>query len=544
MHQADISSPAKRVLGEILRHQAEYVGDAEFLVDETRRLSFSAADDLGDRHANAYRELGVGQGDTVALLMHNSADMGVTSFGVNRAGGIWSPASTEYRGEWLGHLLTSSRANVLVVDDDLWPSVSALPEIPFQHIVVRGSSDAVRQEALKGVTVHDFATFDQYDPRRFEIDARYSDTNAVLWTSGTTGPSKGVMQSHNAWVAACQGQNESWRNVRDGDRFYCCLPMYNSGGWLMNIYPALLSGVAACIDERFSASNFWQQIRRHGATHSIVLGTMITYLLEQPPQPDDADNPLRTLVMVPALPQLMQPFMQRFGIETVGSGLGQSEAMGVTLYCSDWPLKPGSCGYVHADTQVEVKLLDDDDREVPVGEVGELCARASEPYRLYNGYFGEPERTLEAWRNQWHHTGDLARVDEDGELFFVDRKKDSLRHGGRNLSTFEVEHIAAKFPGIQHVAAVGVKLKEMDDKEEELMICIVPSDGVSIDPLEFCKFMDANAPYFFVPRYVQLLDEMPLTPTSKIQKYKLRQKGVDETTWDRLREASDWKPTR
>jgi carnitine-CoA ligase len=543
MLQAKLGDATDRILGNVLRSQAEAIGDDAYLVEDGSRLTYAAVDELADRHANAYAGLGIKAGDTVAFLMHNSVDLAVTSFGVNRLGAIWSAVSPEYRGEWLGELLRSVRSTVLVIDGDLWPAVAALPAMPFRHIVVRGPGERVRAEAPSSVMIHDFTDLDCSDAARFDVNVHYGDTSAILWTSGTTGKTKGVMQSHNVWIAYSQRHNEVYRDgLREGERFYGCIPMYNSGGWIMNVYPALISGVQACIDKRFSVSDYWNRLRHFDAHHTILLGTMPLYLAQQPTRDDDADNPLRTAVINP-LPRALSDFMTRFGIERACSGFGQSEIMGATVYRSDWPLKPGSSGYVRDDDLVETRLLDDDDNPVGDGEVGEICIRPREPFAIFNGYYDEPQKTNEAFRNLWYHTGDLARRDGDGELFFADRKKDSLRHKGRNINSFEVEHIARQYPGVTDVAAVGVRLTDLEH-EEELRICLLVSDGATVDPLDFCRFMDANAPYFFVPRYVDVLSDFPLTPTGKVQKFKLREKGIDESTWDRAKDATDWSPTR
>jgi crotonobetaine/carnitine-CoA ligase len=192
---------------------------------------------------------------------------------------------------------------------------------------------------------------------------------------------------------------------------------------------------------------------------------------------------------------------------------------------------------------VETKLLDEFDREVPDAAIGEFCVRPREPFTVFNGYHGIPHTTLQTFRNMWHHSGDLGRRDADGELFFVDRKKDSLRHKGRNTSTFEVEHIARKFSGVADAAAVGVPVANAKF-EEELMIFLKRIPGVEIKPLEFCRHMDANAPYFFVPRYIEILDEFPATPTNKVQKFKLRERGLGPQTWDREIHGDGWAPTR
>lgn len=534
-------SQSQSVVG-VLADHAERFGDRGYLVDGDRSWTYGEVDQLADRHAQAYSALGVAKGDTVAFYMENSAEQAITAFGANRLGAIWSPANTDYRGEWLATNLADIHSDVLVVDAHLLPRVLELPYSGFKHIVVNGVADCA---APAGATLHDFASLAEHPAVRPNQRADASDTTAVLWTSGTTGKSKGVMQSNSTWLLWSRRHNEEYRGgVHEGERFYGCTPMYNSGGWIMNIYPALVSGLTACIDRKFSVSGFWDRLRFYGAHHVMTLGTMHLYLFQAPRRDDDADNPLRTMMMNPVIPQILKPFMTRFGIERVFGGFGQSEVMGATKYHSDMPdLKPGSCGYVVDDDPIETRILDEDDKPVGVGETGEICVRPRVPCSIYSGYFRQPEATIEAWRNLWHHTGDLGRVDADGELFFVDRKKDSLRHKGRNTSTFEVEHIARQFPGVGQVAAYGIKLRELEF-EEEMMIAIAPVDGAVVDPLEFCKFIDSKAPYFFVPRFVEIFGELPMTPTNKIQKFKLRERGVTAATWDRERDAGVWTPTR
>ncbi|MXP23506.1 AMP-binding protein [Gordonia sp. HNM0687] len=535
-----LNNLAHRIPVDVLRLQAEERSEQVFLRDADTSLTYGEVDALADRFAKGFSDLGVGVGSRVALFMDNSADLAVTAFGVNRAGGVWSPFSTEYRGDWLAELFRASKAEVLVVEAHHLAEVAKLNDLPFKHVIVRGSGGS----ELEGVVSHDFADLAKNERWEGSITHDPLDTSAVLWTSGTTGRSKGVMQPHAVWMLWAQRHNDVFRKVQGpGEVFYYPMPMYNSGGWVMNIFPALVSGGTACIDSRFSVSDYWDRIRHFGAEHTMTLGTMHIYLMNQPPKPDDADNPLRSLVMAPIVPQIMKPFMERFGVERIAAGFGTSEVMGATLYTSDMPLKSGSSGYTVDDDLVETRLLDHNDAEVGVGEVGEFCVRPRVPGSLFSGYLDEPEKTIEAFRNLWFHTGDLGRRDEDGELFFVDRKKDALRHKGRNTSTFEVEHIALRHPDVANAAAVGVKLADLEH-EEELMLVLQPNEGAVIDPLEFCKFIDENAPYFFVPRYVKIVQDFPMTPTGKIQKYVLRDFGVTSDTWDRTKEAPDWAERR
>jgi crotonobetaine/carnitine-CoA ligase len=190
---------------------------------------------------------------------------------------------------------------------------------------------------------------------------------------------------------------------------------------------------------------------------------------------------------------------------------------------------------------VELALLDDEDREVAPGEAGELCVRPTEPYALFNGYFGDPEATLRAFRNLWYHTGDLMRRDEEGDWFFVDRKADFIRYKGRNLSSFSVEAAVAAHPDVAEVAAHGIPAQELES-EAELKIAVVRKPGARVTAEELARFVNDTAPYFFVPRYVEFLDALPHTPTGRVQKYLLRARGVTPETWDAV--AAGFRVTR
>jgi crotonobetaine/carnitine-CoA ligase len=325
------------------------------------------------------------------------------------------------------------------------------------------------------------------------------------------------------------------RGASEGDAFYCCVPLFNSGGWSLNIFSALASGLPIGVDTSFSVTEFWDRCRLYGATHILTLGTMHIFLWQAPPRDDDADNPVRLGGCVPLPHEIVGPFKERFGIETIWQGFGQSEMMGWTLCDTtrqDW--KPNSCGIVRSD--LEVKLFDEDDREVPVGEVGEVCVRPKEPEVMFAGYFGRPEVTLAAYRNLWYHSGDLARFDEDGEMFFVDRKTDYMRFAGRNISSFDVENTLLGHPAVKEVAAHGIPVPDMES-ESELMVSVVLAPGATATHEELARYVNDNAPYYLVPRYIELVDELPYTPTGRVQKYLLRDRGVTPATWDRVEQG-------
>ena len=359
-------------------------------------------------------------------------------------------------------------------------------------------------------------------------DLHYGDTASILWTSGTTGRAKGVMQSHNVWLrAAWNGAHTS--GLREGDVIYNCLPMYQSAAWVANVFRALVCGVPCAIDARFSASDFWQRCRHYDASMVFTLGAMHMFLWNAPERDDDSDNPVRVASMIPMPAELEGPFKERFGIEAIVQGYGQSEVMTLMARTPGKTWKANSLG--GPQPGIEVKVLDDEDFEVPTGETGELCVRPTLPYAIFNGYFKDPEATLRSFRSLWYHTGDLVRRDDDDEYFFVDRKADFIRFKGRNISSFHVEAVVGAHPAVAEVAAHGVT-SELLEAEAELKVVVVLKPGEDLSPEELARFVNDNAPYFFVPRYVEFVAELPHTPTGRVQKFVLRERGVTPDTWD------------
>jgi crotonobetaine/carnitine-CoA ligase len=364
----------------------------------------------------------------------------------------------------------------------------------------------------------------------------YGDTCAILWTSGTTGKSKGVMQSYNAWICAIQEGASRFYNSIDGDIMYCVLPLYNSGAWITSILRALLEGITVVIEPKFSVHAFWDRIRHFGATQTFAIGAMGVFLLNSPARDDDADNPLRVAQIVPMPADRWQEFEQRFGVELLRSGLGQSECLSVTRQLGNPEnIPPHSIGF--PNPALDVALLDDEGKPVADGETGELAVKPKQPYLIFNGYFDDEEATSKAYHGDWYRTGDLARKDPaTGAYYFADRKKDAIRYGGRNISTLEVESVAIRHPAVKEVAAYGITCAEVDS-EQELKLSVVVEPGQGFECEQLCAFINANAPYYFVPRFIQVVESLPYTPTNKLQKFKLREAGNDENTWDLKRSS-------
>jgi crotonobetaine/carnitine-CoA ligase len=340
------------------------------------------------------------------------------------------------------------------------------------------------------------------------------------------------MQHHNAWVRAAENSNRDF-GTGPSDVVYNCMPLYNSAAWVANILRALVAGVPCALDARFSVKEFWDRIRHFDATQTMTLGAMHMFLWAEPARADDADNPLRMANMVPMPEPLVKPFCERFGLEGIVQGFGQSEIM-LLLSRKDTPAKrwkPNALGALSFG--VDLRMLDEEGNEVAPGEVGEFCVRETTPHTIFNGYFAAPEATAAAYHGDWYRTGDLGIRDADGDFFFVDRKKDVIRYKGRNVSSVQVEGVALRHPAVQGAAVYGVPSKELGS-EHEIKLDVLLRPGAALEAADLARFINTHAPHFCVPRYIEFVTELPYTPTNKVQKYKLRERGVPPGTWDRM----------
>lgn len=528
MNLLDLEDPKTRVFSKILRDQAKNNGNTEFLVNDEVRITFAEADAISDSLAGGLEKLGVAKGDRVALFMSSRPEMVLLTLAINKLSAIWIPICTDYRGDWLIDTLRRSRYKLLITDSEFQDKIlhvrAQLEESELVVIAAPGSELPDR--------THGYADLLLGEPfcSNYE-DQHYGDTCAVLWTSGTTGKSKGVMQSYNGWIRPIIKGGSAPYESRKGDVIYCALPLFHSGAWVTTVYRALIEGITCVIEAKFSVSQFWQRVKRFDATQTFVIGAMGVFLWNAPERPDDAETPLRVAGIVPMPPQLWTQFERRFGLKLVRSGLGQSEIQLVMTQTEDREDVPTyALGFPPDD--IVVRLCDDAGTEVQVGEPGEICIEPLEPNVLFNGYFEDEEATRLAYRDGSFLTGDMARQDpETGAYFFVDRKKDVVRFAGRNLSTLEVESVVRRHEAVQDVAAFGIESSELES-EHELKLNVVLKPGAKLSAEELCGFINENAPYYFVPRYLEFVADLPYTPTKKVQKFELRKAGLTASTWD------------
>ncbi len=528
---ANPRSTRGQTLGRVLLDRAERFPDRIWLRSDDRRLTFAEVNQRANDYAAGLADLGIGRGNRVAIFMRGSTEYVILALAINKLGAAWVPVNTDYRGEWLRDTLNRARPSLIVTDAAGASSIAAeQPNLTcrrFLAVQEDGADDSVLPWLAR---LCDFAGVGAGEPDVGVLDP--GDTTAILWTSGTTGLPKGVMQSHSVWLRASEGSNDVLA-TSDDDIAYCCLPFYSSASWGGTIFRTLGAGIPCVIDPQFSVTSFWDRLRFYGATQAMTIGAMHMFLWNAPPRPDDADNPLRIAAMLPFPEHLVAPFCERFGLEAITQGFGQSEVMQMLLRrcVPGEPAAPNALGEVVGS--LDVRLADQNDNAVETGQVGEFIVRPHEREVIFNGYFDDPEATDHALRGGWYHTGDLGRRDADGNFFFVDRLKDFIRYKGRSVSSFEIELVVARHPAVAACAAFGIPSAELKS-ESEIKVDVVLKSGQVLAPKDLATFVNANAPYFFVPRYIEIRDALPLTPTNKVEKYKLRQQGVGPNSWDRI----------
>jgi len=469
--------------------------------------------------ASSLAKLGVRQDDFVLSWLPNGPDALTVWFALNYLGAVYVPANTGYRGHLLEHVIANSDARLMVADSRLLDRLAGIDPAALRHIVCVGTTTP---PPLPGIEFLPEAVLVEGDGTVAEPERPIMpwDTQTVIYTSGTTGPSKGVLSSYLQLYSTAS----AFFAVTADDRNMASLPMFHAGG-TGAIYRMLVKGGSTALVESFRTQTFWETVRQTQTTTLTLLGAMIPFLLKEPPSPRDRDHPLRHVVMVP-LSDDAQAFADRFGVD-VYTTFNMTETS-CPIVSDRNPAMRGTCGRPRAG--VEARVVDENDCEVAPGEIGELILRADVPWSMNHGYHKNPQATAQAWRNGWFHTGDAFRYDAAGNFFFVDRLKDAIRRRGENISSFEVEAEIGAHPAVREAAVIAVP---SEFGEDEVMAVVTPVPGKTVEPEELIGFLVPRLAHFMVPRFVRVMDDLPRTPTQKIQKHLLRSEGVTADTWDR-----------
>ena len=469
--------------------------------------------------AGGFSQAGVSRGDHVAVWMFDGKEAILTFFALNYLGAVFVPLNTAFKGTVLEHTLNLSDAEILVAHTQLLERLGEVACPKLNQIISLG--DGSVPQGYQGTA---WSTVSEASAAPPELDRPIEpwDTQSIIFTSGTTGPSKGVLSSY-LHIFTNAGP-ESWPFVTGEDRFLINMPIFHIGGMGV-IFVMLARGGSIAVSDGFSTDTFWPFVRASKTTVVFLLGVMGTFLLKQPPSDEDRDHGVRLVFMVP-LTETCAEFKTRFGPD-VFTIFNMTEVSSPIVSEAN-PTKRGTCG--RKRDGVDVRLVDEFDCEVPVGEIGEMIVRTDRPWGMNSGYYKQSVATAEAWRNGWFHTGDCFRVDSDGYYYFVDRMKDAIRRRGENISSFEVEAEVVAYEAVREAAAFAVP---SDVGEDEVMVAVAPVEGQSIDAETLVRFLGERMAHFMVPRYVRILDELPKTPSSKVMKHVLRNEGITSDTWDR-----------
>lgn len=506
--------PHQRALGLLLERQAELYEGCALFVSGERTWSFRDAVTIAAGRAAALAEAGIHRGDRVAIFCGNRAEFMEVFLGCAWLGAVAVPVNTAARGAQLRHILVDSGARLLAVEQHLVEAVTQLEgELPLETVWTIGgdASDGHLPMPAPGLPVD-----------RAVVGP--GDLAAILYTSGTTGVSKGVCcpHAHLFWWGE---RTAELLGVTQGDVLLTCLPLFHINA-LNSFYQALLRGATLVVEPRFSSSGFSRSLVRHKATITYLLGAMVPMLLSRDVSDDDRAHQVR-VALSPAVPEAFHgAFRERFGIDLI-DGYGSTETnfvIGNTLA----EQVPGWMGKIRSG--FSGRVVDEHDNPLPDGVAGELLLRADEPFAFASGYFNLPEKTVEAWRNLWFHTGDRVLRNEAGLYRFVDRLKDAIRRRGENISAFEVEEVLSSHPSI---AAAAVFPVPSELAEDEVMAALVTVPGASPTPEELLDYCQPRLSYFAIPRFIEFVDSLPLTENGKVQKFKLRERGVSADTWDR-----------
>jgi crotonobetaine/carnitine-CoA ligase len=505
-----IAALRERTLLGMLKRRAEH--------DDGRACVRTAG---GDRTATELQETaartsgalsagGVEPGDRVAVMSENRVETLELWLGCAWLGACLVPINTALRGPQLRHVLEASQPRALAVEPQVLPALENCGA-PLPRLWALDPTERVEPLPTEGGAIA-------------PADPRPGDPAAVLFTSGTTGPSKGVVCPHAQWywwavlTARVLG-------IRPDDVLYTSLPLFHTNA-LNTFCQALVTGATFALGPRLSASAFWRRLAESEGTVTYLLGPMVSILLKQPPGGHDRAHAAR-IALAPATPaELHEPFRTRFGVVLVDAW-GSTETNILISNTAD-EIVPGTMGRLLPE--FEARIVDEDDAEVPVGTPGELLVRHREPFSFASGYLGMAEATVEAWRNLWVHTGDRVVRDEDGTFRFVDRLKDAIRRRGENVSSWEVEQVLQTHPDVAAAAVVPVP-SELG--EDEVMAFVVPGAGCAPEAERLVRFCEPRLAHFAIPRYFEFVQELPLTPSGKVEKFRLRERGVAASTWDR-----------
>lgn len=504
---------------------AERYGDRVLAVFDDDTVTYAQVAERAGHVAAGLKDLGVTAGDRVAIMMGNRSEFLYAWFGILKLGAIEVPIHDAARGPGISHILNTTSASVLIVEDvflgHVLPWLGDSPTV--QHVVVVG------QQSVEGNgdrPLQDFGGLLTHPGSVATVDVSPDMPASILFTGGTTGPPKGVVLPHNHNINLATSTAEV-AGYGEDDVLLSVFPLFHANAKYMTTVAAMVAGAKSIINRRFSASRFWDQCRRERVTAFNGMGEMLRILLKQPEGPGDAENSVRVVIGAAAPRELVEEFENRFGL-VILDVYGLTETGPITFNRFD-QRRAGSMGV--PVPWYEVKVLDEHDLEVPVGEPGEICIRPARPNVMMASYWNNDTATLKSIRNLWFHTGDHGHRDADDFFYFRVRESDSIRRRGENVSAWEVERVLALHPEVLESAVYGVP---SPIGGQEVMAAIVLKPGGTLGPEAVLDFCSDKMAHFAVPRYLRFVDSLPKSHAQRILKQELKADGIEaHGVWDR-----------
>jgi crotonobetaine/carnitine-CoA ligase len=499
------------ILDVLSRHVTER-GERTFIHHAGRRVTYREFDRLTNRAAHALRGLGVEKGDRVTLALGNSVEYVVAAFGALKAGAVLNPVNPALGAQELSYILGHAEPHVVVTDASNVQYIRApqlvLPQGCIVAIFDPSRSGLQTPSSIPLVDLDDLVARSAGDALPVHLDPQ--DYSTLLYTSGTTGNPKGVLFTHGRTGTSGPQFIEALHLTPD-DVILAVTPLFHGNAW-GSVVTALHAGSTAAFPKAFHASEFWPLVHEVKATVLYTLGTVLAMLLTRAPSELERNNPLRVILGLGSAP-IRDQIIKRFGVIDVAECFGATDAGVVTITPLRATPRAGSCG--PPVPGVKLRITADDGRALGPREVGEICVQS--PAHMA-AYFRDPEQTALTLRDGWFFTGDLGYVDEDGWLYFVDRKRDVIRRGGENISSVLIEKTLREHPNVAEAAVIGVPDAVLG---QEVKAFIGAKGSVTADELR--SFAAARLAKFQVPRLWEFRDSLPKTPSQRVEKYKLRQ---------------------
>jgi crotonobetaine/carnitine-CoA ligase len=515
----------------LLTERVRLHGDKKFLFFHDRHLTYRELDLLSNRFSRVFRELGVNKGDHVAVMLPNCPEWIACWFALAKLGAVLAAFNTQWKADGLEYALRQVDVKYCLLAAEFQGEFKKTGENPGLTAVIfdlaGGRVEIEGSHSLSRLLAGVSSEAVEGEP------PNGGDPLIITYTSGTTGWPKAVVNPHRAYIAAAMDLRD-YVKMKAEDIIYTCLPLYHANPQVYCVLTALVTGGSIALAERFSASRFWQDIRAYRATAFSYVGAVLPILLNQPEREEEKRSSAKKCFGGGAPKEVHEAATRRFGLQ-VCELYGMSETGTWNTINRPGEIKSGSVGQVREC--FELKVFDDQDDEVPPGQVGEIVVRPKRPFIMFTGYYKMPEETLRNYRNLWFHTGDLGKVDSEGYFYFCGRKKESIRRGGENITPYEIEKVLTDHPAVAEAAAVGVPDPILG---EEIKVYVVLHEGRSVKPPELIERCQDRLPKFLIPRYLEFVSSLPKTASEKVQKASLKSRGIG-SAWDRLEQEGSIK---